>query len=291
MRSMTGLFWALALIGGLCASAAQAHDKSTFCFTIIPDDDESSHNVEPLTKMAEQLQAKLGVPVKFVPAITSSAATKAFTSNEVQLGWFGGFMGVRVRHQAPDSQALAQTAEDAAFRFYLIAHDKTGLKPSKDFPKEIAGKSFTFGGRTSTSGRLMPEYFIRQAFGRSPEEVFSRVGFSGDQSLTIQLVQAGAFEVGAVSSLVWNLDQKGRTKLGPVSAIWESPPFPHYQWTIRGDVDATFGTGFTERVRAALLSIDDPAILGVFGGSKFIPANNEAYEPIEEVAKINGHLP
>jgi hypothetical protein len=29
----------------------------------------------------------------------------------VQLGWFGGFMGVRVRHQAPDSQALAQTAE------------------------------------------------------------------------------------------------------------------------------------------------------------------------------------
>ena len=96
--------------------------------------------------MAEQLQAKLGVPVKFVPAITSSAAMKAFTSNEVQLGWFGGFMGVRVRHQAPNSQALAQTAEDAAFRFYLIAHDKTGLKPSKDFPKEIAGKSFAFWG-------------------------------------------------------------------------------------------------------------------------------------------------
>jgi phosphonate transport system substrate-binding protein len=286
---MAGLFRALALIGGLFASAAQAHGP-TLCFTVIPDDDENRH-AGPFTKLAEQLQAKLGVPVSYCPAISSSAAMKAFINNEVQLAFLGGFMGVQVRHQAPGSQAIAQTAEDAAYRFYLIANDKTGLKPAKDFPKEIAGKSFTFGGRTSTSGRLMPEYFIRQAFGRSPEEVFSRVGFSGDQSLTIQLVQAGAFEVGAVSSLVWNLDQKGRTKLGPVSAIWESPPFPHYQWTIRGDVDATFGTGFTERVRAALLSIDDPAILGVFGGSKFIPANNEAYEPIEEVAKINGRLP
>src|SRR4051812_22628544 len=51
----------------------------------------------------------------------------------------------------------------------------------------------------------------------------------------------------------------------------------------------------TDAHRAALVArVDEgpiPAILGVFGGSKFIPANNEAYEPIEEVAKINGHLP
>jgi phosphonate transport system substrate-binding protein len=55
-------------------------------------------------------------------------------------------------------------------------------------------------------------------------------------------------------------------------------------------VDATFGTGFTEKVRAALLSIDDLAILGIFGRTKFIPAKNEDYAPIEEVAKTTGLL-
>jgi phosphonate transport system substrate-binding protein len=283
---MAGLLWVLALIGGLYASAAQAHGP-TLCFTVV----HASHHERPLTKLAEQLQAKLRVPVSYCPAISSSAAMMAFINNEVQLALLGGFMGVQVRHQAPGSQAIAQTAEDAAYRFYLIANDKTGLKPAKDFPKEIAGKSFAFGARSSTSGRLMPEYFIRQAFGRSPEEVFSRVGFSGEHRLTIELVHVGTFDVGAVSSRVWDLDQKGKSKAGPVSVIWESPPFPHYQWTIRGDVDATFGSGFTERVRAALLSIDDPAILDMFGNSKFIPANNEAYALLEEVAKITSRLP
>ena len=168
----------------------------------------------------------------------------------------------------------------------------SAAKPAKEFPREVAGKSFTFGARASTSGRLMPEFFIWQAFGgKAPEEIFSRVGFSGDHSRTIQLVQSGAFEVGVLDYSVWDLDQKaGKVDPAQVSVVWESPPFPDYQWTIRGDVEATFGPGFSDRVRAALLSIDDPAILGIFGRTKFIPAKNEDYTPIEEVAKTTGLL-
>ena len=104
-------------------------------------------------------------------------------------------------------------------------------------------------------------------------------------------MQSGAFETGVVDYSVWGLDSKaGKVDPAQVSVIWESPPFPDYQWTIRGDVDATFGTGFTEKVRAALLSIDDPAILGIFGRTKFIPAKNADYAPIEEVAKTTGLL-
>src|SRR3954464_10194744 len=283
--------WTLALIGTLLASLAQAQDKPAFVFTAIPDQDES-RLIERFTKVAEQLQAKLGVPVKYVPVKSYPAAVTAFTNNQVQLAWFGGFTGVQARRQTPGSQAIAQGAEDAAFKSYLIANAKTGLKPAKEFPKEVAGKSFTFGARASTSGRLMPEFFIRQAFGgKSPEEIFARVGFSGDHSRTIQLVQSGAFETGVVDYSVWDLDSKaGKVDPAQVSVIWESPPFPDYQWTIRGDVDATFGSGFTEKVRAALLSIDDPAILSIFARTKFIPAKNEDYAPIEEVARTTGLL-
>src|SRR5579862_8408123 len=57
----------------------------------------------------------------------------------------------------------------------------------------IEGKTFLFGARSSTSGRVMPEYFIRNHFaGKTPEKIFSRFGFSGDHSRTLQLVQSGA---------------------------------------------------------------------------------------------------
>src|SRR3954470_8376177 len=285
--------WTLALIGTLLASLAQAQaqDKPAFVFTAIPDQDES-RLIERFTKVAEQLQAKLGVPVKYIPVKSYPAAVTAFTNNQVQLAWFGGFTGVQARRQTPGAQAIAQGAEDAAFKSYLIANAKTGLKPAKEFPKEVAGKSFTFGARASTSRRLMPEFFIRQAFGgKSPEEIFTRVGFSGDHSRTIQLVQSGAFETGVVDYSVCDLDSKaGKIDPTQVSVIWESPPFPDYQWTIRGDVDATFGAGFTDKARATLLSIDDPAILNIFARTKFIPAKNEDYAPIEEVAKTTGLL-
>lgn len=286
-------FWrTLALVGGLFAGAAQAQAQDrTFVFTGIPDQDES-RLVERFTKVAALLQARLGVPVKYIPVKSYPAAVTAFTNNQVQLAWFGGFTGVQARRQTPGSQAIAQGAEDAAFKSYLIANAKTGLKPAKEFPKEVVGKSFTFGARASTSGRLMPEFFIRQAFGgKSPEEIFTRVGFSGDHSRTIQLVQSGAFEVGVLDYTVWDLDSKaGKVDPAQVSVIWESPPYPDYQWTIRGDVDATFGSGFTDKVRAAILSIEDPAILGIFARTRFIPAKNEDYAPIEEVAKTTGLL-
>ncbi len=280
------------LAAGLAlAGPASAQTKPPLVFTGIPDQDES-RLVERFGKVAQYLEGQLGVPVRYVPVKSYPAAVTAFTNGQVQLAWFGGFTGVQARKAVPGSQAIAQGAEDAAFRFYLIANAATGLTRAADFPKSIAGKTFTFGARASTSGRLMPEYRIREAFpGKSPEQVFSRVGFSGDHSRTIQLVQSGAFEVGAVDFSVWDLDSKaGKVDPKAVSVIWESPPFPDYQWTVRGDVDATYGAGFTEKLRAALVGVTDPAILEPFGRSKFIPVTNAAYEPLIEVGKATGLL-
>src|SRR5882757_5102707 len=185
--SMRPVMIALALAMSLLSSAAFAQDKPAFVFTAIPDQDET-RLVERFTRVADYLQGKLGVTVKYLPVKSYPAAVTAFTNGQVQLAWFGGFTGVQARRQVTGSEAIAQGAEDVAFKSFFIANTKTGLAASNEFPKAIAGKSFTFGSRASTSGRLMPEYFVRNAFGRGPDEVFARVGFSGDHSRTIQLV-------------------------------------------------------------------------------------------------------
>ena len=271
------------LVFALSSGAALA-GAPTFVFTAIPDQDET-RLVERFSRFAHYLEGRLGTPVKYAPVKTYPAAVTAFTNNDVQLAWFGGFTGFQARRAVPGSEAIAQGAEDVNFKSYFIAHVEVGLKPSKEFPMGIAGKTFTFGSRSSTSGRVMPEYYIRKNLGKGPDEVFSRVGFSGDHSRTLQLVQSGAYQLGAMDYTVYETEKKaGKVEDSKVTVIWETPAFPDYQFTIRGDVDKTFGAGFKDKVKQAILGLEDQEILGFFARSKFIPASNNQYKPIEDVA-------
>lgn len=260
----------------------------TFVFTAIPDQDETQLR-KRFGKVAKYLSKSLGIQVKYVPVKSYAAAVTAFRNNQVQLAWFGGLSGVRARELVKGSKAIAQGKKDPFFETYFIAHSSTGLKLSKKFPMAIAGKTFTFGSKGSTSGRLMPEYHIRKAFGKKPNKVFKRVGFSGNHSRTVALVQSGAYEVGATNFKVWKRGLKsGKIDTTKISVIWKTPGYPDYNWSIRGDVDQKFGKGSAKKVQGALLSISDPDLLKSFPRSSFISAKNSDFAPIKETAKKLG---
>lgn len=265
-------------------------ERPIFTFTAIPDQDEA-RLIERFGNVAEYLSKELGVEVKYVPVKSYAAAVTAFRNNEVQLAWFGGLTGVQARLQVPESQAIAQGYEDQFFVSYFIAHNSTGLSASENFPSDIADKSFTFGSKGSTSGRLMPEFFIRENLGDAPEKVFSRVGFSGDHSATIALVQSGAYEIGAVNYKVWEEElTQGKIDTSKVSVIWKTPEYLDYHWVIRGDTDGHWGEGFRDKVKTTLLSIKDPDILAAFPRSSFVAAHNDDYQPILDTAQSIGLL-
>ena len=201
---MRCLIWGclVVLLAGLSPVAGQ-----TFRFTAIPDED-TARLQERFGKVAQYLSSQLGVTVEYIPVKSYSASVAAFKNDEVQLAWFGGLSGVRARRAVPGSPALAQGEEDLQFVTYFIANARTGLEPSEAFPADIAGRTFTFGSKGSTSGRLMPEYFIRKHLGKAPNKAFSRVGFSGDHSKTLALVQSGSYQVGALNYKVWENEMK-----------------------------------------------------------------------------------
>ncbi|HEY9034472.1 MAG TPA: putative selenate ABC transporter substrate-binding protein [Pseudomonadales bacterium] len=275
----------LALLACLPARAAEV-----FVFTAIPDEDESRLQ-QRFDKVASYLGSQLGVPVRYIPVKSYAAAITAFRNNQVQLAWFGGLSGVQARLLVPGSEALAQGLEDTAFKSYIIAHASTGLERADTLPDTLRGMTFTFGSKGSTSGRLMPEFFLRERFGAAPQQVFSRVGFSGDHSRTIAQVQSGAWQLGAVNYTVWENElAAGTIDPDKLRVIWATPDYPDYQWTIRGDVDQRFGAGFRDKVKAALLAMDDPALLASFPRQGFVPASNADYAPIEATARAIGLL-
>lgn len=271
------------LIGGAQLMAAPALQ-----FTAIPDQN-SSELERRFGGMAGYLSKELAIEVKYIPVKSYAASVQAFKSNIVQLAWFGGLSGVKARLAVPGARAIAQGVEDAAFKTYIIAHSSTGLTASSDFPRAIKDTTFTFGSKGSTSGRLMPEYFIRDAFKMAPAQIFKRVGFSGDHSKTISLVESGAYQVGAVNYAVWDSGvAAGKIDTTKVGIIWSTPAYPDYNWSIRGDLDKRWGEGFSERLTKAILDLKDKKLLGNFPRSGFIPASNEDYAPILETAKTLG---
>ncbi|MEC8103601.1 MAG: putative selenate ABC transporter substrate-binding protein [Pseudomonadota bacterium] len=285
-RSVVAMVVAL-VASSMMSTAALAE---TFTFTAIPDADESRLNAR-FGKVADYLSEQLGVDVKYIPVKSYPAAITAFRNDQVQLAWFGGLSGVQARELVEGSEAIAQGYEDQFFKTYIIAHSSTGIEAADALQDSVKGKTFTFGSKGSTSGRLMPEFFIREHFEAAPDEIFSRVGFSGDHSRTIAQVQSGVFDLGAVNYSVWDTELKeGKIDTDKVKVIWTTPTYPDYQWTIRGDVDARYGEGFKQKVTDALLNMKDEDLLSSFPRASFVPASNDDYAPIEATGKAIGLL-
>jgi len=282
------LLGAVALSISILSTLALAAES--FTFTAIPDQDETQLK-QRFDQVAIYLSKELGVDVNYIPVKSYSAAVAAFRNNQVQLAWFGGLSGVQARRLVPGSEAIAQGFEDQSFKSYIIANTATGLKAAEQLPASLADKTMTFGSKGSTSGRLMPEFYLRNHYKTPPDESFKRVGFSGDHSRTIALVQSGAYDIGAVNYAVWDRElAAGKIDLNEVQVIWTTPVYPDYQWTLRGNLDVRFGEDFSKKVRQALLTMDDESLLKAFPRSRFIPASNADYAPIEKVGEAIGLL-
>ncbi|MGO1461077.1 MAG: putative selenate ABC transporter substrate-binding protein [Marinobacter sp.] len=281
------------MLSSLFCFTTAAASAETFVFTAIPDEDETKL-VERFRGVADYLSEQLDVEVRYIPVKSYAAAISAFRNNQVQLAWFGGLSGVQARRLVSGSEAIAQGVEDKAFQTYFIANANTNIEPAdelSDLKDQLQGKTFTFGSKGSTSGRLMPEFYVRDTFDAKPEDVFSRVGFSGNHTRTLRLVEAGTYDVGALNFKVWEKELGDENiDTDAVQVIWKTPTYPDYQWTIRGDVDERFGEGFKERVTEALLNLDNPELLESFPRSGFIPASNDDYEPIRKTAEEIGIL-
>jgi phosphonate transport system substrate-binding protein len=262
----------------------------------IPDQDPEK--VQRLYQtLADYLSAELGVPVEYQPVTDYAAAVTAFRVGDLDLVWFGSLTGVQARLQVDGAQAIAQRDIDANFHSVFIANTRSGLTEISDIDglTALKGRTFTFGSESSTSGRLMPQYFLQQA-GVALSDFQGEPGFSGNHDATIKLVEAGTYEVGALNEQVWQARlAEGTVDTDQVQLIWRTPPYYNYHWVISPAVEERYGEGFIEQVQAALLNLDPAVpehqeILELFGATAFIETQNSNYDQIESVGREVGKI-
>ena len=141
----------------------------------------------------------------------------------------------------------------------FIANSAAGIGPITrcDGLSAFKGKRFTFGSESSTSGRLMPQYFLDQA-GVSADDFAGAPGYSGSHDKTIDLVQSGAFQGGALNVQVWEARLKAKTvDTSKVKAVFTSPSYHDYHWIAGPKTDERFGDGFTDKLKASHARAED----------------------------------
>lgn len=281
------LVFALAACGQKDDKASNAKKEATtkevFKIGAIPDQNAADLG-KGMTAVAKYLSEKTGMKVEFVPSVDYAALVTAFQRGEINLAWFGGLTSVQARALVPAADSIVQRPRDSQFHSVFVTQPSSGITKLQD----LKGKSFTFGSESSTSGHLMPRYYLMEAGIDANKDFDGKPNFSGSHDTTYKLVESGAFKAGALNEAVWQAAVKDKkVDTNKVKVFYTTPSFYDYNWTINSNVEDVFGKGTKQKVKDALLSITtkQKEITDFFQTDKFVETKNSNYDKIAKVAK------
>ncbi|MBS3018788.1 putative ABC transporter phosphite binding protein PhnD1 [Comamonas sp. PE63] len=275
-----------ALASSSLLSAAHADTPAVLRVSAIPDEapTELQRKFKPL---GEYLSQATGMKVVFTPVSDYAAVVESLATRKLDLAWLGGFTYVQAKIRTNGTAIpIVQRAEDAVFTSKFITAD-----PAIKTLADLKGKTFAFGAPSSTSGSLMPRFFLQQD-GLNPEKDFKTVAYSGAHDATVAFVAAGKAEAGVLNTSVWDkLVESKKVDTSKVRVFATTPTYFDYNWTVRGDLDPAI----VKKLTAAFLALDPSkpehkAIMDLQRASKFIATDTKNYDGIEAAAKSAGLL-
>ena len=282
LRQALSCALAASALAGLPALAAD----TVLRVSAIPDEapTELQRKFEPLGKY---LSEQTGMKVVFTPVSDYAAVVESLATRKIDLAWLGGFTFVQAKIRTNGTAIpIVQREEDAKFTSKFIT-----ASPGVQTLADLKGKTFAFGAPSSTSGSLMPRFYLLQA-GLNPDKDFKNVAFSGAHDATVAFVAAGKADAGVLNASVWDkLVEQKKVDTSKVRVFATTPPYFDYNWTVRGDLDPAL----VQKLTNAFLQLD-PAnpqhkeILALQRAAKFIPTRTENYDGIEKAAQAAGLL-
>lgn len=277
-----------ALLAVLASGSFAGDVPDVLRMSAIPDENPSEL-LRIYGPFADYLASELRLKVQFVPVIDYAATVEALAAKKLDLVWYGGFTSVQaVRRTGGQATRLVMRQEDAHFTSVFVTRRDSGIQSLG----ALKGKTFAFGSVSSTSGHLMPRYFLLKN-GIDPDRDFSKKpAFSGAHDATALWVAAGKVDAGALNSLVWDkLVQTSKVDTRNVVVFWTTPPYVDYVWTVRRDLDEAL----RDRIATAFLRLEytNPEhrrLLDLHRTKGYVRARDEDWKGTEEAAIAAGLL-
>jgi phosphonate transport system substrate-binding protein len=210
------------------ATGLQAEELKTLNFGIIST--ESSSNLKSVWEpFLEDMSAKLDMEVKGFFAPDYAGIIQAMRFDKVDIAWYGNKSAMEAVDRAGGEVVVQTVAADGSPGYWslMIVHkDSTHLNTVEDVLANAKDLTFGNGDPNSTSGFLVPSYYIFAKNGVNPKEAFKRTLNSSHETNAMAVankqIDVATFNTESMARLRLTFPEKADS----LKAVWKSPLIP-----------------------------------------------------------------
>jgi phosphonate transport system substrate-binding protein len=298
-RTLLAVFAASGFV--LATSAAYAQTIKEINFGIIST--ESSQNLrtqwEPLLK---DMEKAVGVPVRPFFAPDYAGVIEGMRFGKVDVGWFGNKSAMEAVDRAGGEIFAQQVYKDGSAGYYslLIVHKDSEIRSLKDILANPGKYTFGNGDPNSTSGFLVPSYYVFALNKAEPKTLFKRVVSASHEVNALAVANKQVDVATNNSEQLGDPDDAERLKNGrfwksmpdkaaQIRVIWKSPLIPSDPIVYRANLDPAT----KKKVRDFFVSYGKEGpnkeqelkiLAGIASGlAPFRPSDNDQLLPIRQL--------
>lgn len=233
----------------------------------------------------DYMASKSGEPVQYIDSENYEEINNKLMKGEIDAGFVcsGPYVDGK-KEFGLELLAAPRAYGKTTYHSYIIV-PKGSRATSLD---DLKGKSFAFTDPLSNTGKLVPEYMLKQK-GETPEKFFGTLAYSGSHDKSISAVNQGLVDGAAVDSLIW--EYANRTKpeqTANTTIIQKSEPYAIPPFVVR----PALPPAVKQKLAAILLNAhNDPkgkAILEKMMIDRFEKIEDSAYDSIREMKRLTG---
>ena len=238
MKKALHVFIALIAAAVFAAGAVSAaEDLKEITLGIIPTESSSSA-MKGFEPFRADMEKALGIPVKLFIAPDYAGVIEAMRFNKVQIAWFGNKSAIEAVNRA-GGEVFVQTVDATGNPGYwslIVVHKDSPYQNIDEIIRD--GKNLTFGNGdpNSTSGYLIPTYYVWGQRGIDPSKHFKLVRNANHET---NLMAVANKQVDFATNNTENWDKFAKAhpeQIKNVRAIWKSPLIPSDPMVWRKDL-------------------------------------------------------
>jgi len=192
---------------------------------------------EPLFR---DMEKRTGLTVKAFYAPDYAGVVEAMRFNKVQIAWYGNKAAIDAVDRS-NGEVFAQFVDldgTPGYYSYLITHKDSGITSLDQVLKN--GKSYTFGigDPSSTSGTLVPTYYVFTQNKLDPRTHFKVMRSSNHEGNFLAVLNRQVDVATSNSEMTEKVKEKNPERMEQIRILWTSPLIPRDPLVWRKDLPA-----------------------------------------------------
>jgi phosphonate transport system substrate-binding protein len=269
------------------AGAAHAQAPKEINFGIIST--ESSQNLkQDWQPLLADMEKRTGLKVNAFFAPDYAGVIEAMRFGKVQVAWFGNKSAIEAVDRAGGEVFSQVVNADGSMGYYSMVsvHKDSPHKTLDDVLKNAKSLSFGIGDPNSTSGFLVPSYYVFAKNNIDPKTAFKNIRGANHEANILAVANKQVDAAAHSSDVLERIEKRSPEVFRNVRVIWKSPLIAGDPLVWRKDLDA----GTKAKVKEFMLSYGkgpdaarEQAILNKLVLSGFRESTNAQLSPIRQL--------